>query len=92
MRRGATARFCKEGGGFGRIGVVVDGCLLQTSWVRRGEREGNRQLKSKGTRIMKNNGVEAVYTTSILLYTQKEGKMHASNNEGFNLSSRERKG
>ena len=23
MRRGATARFCKEGGGFGRIGVVV---------------------------------------------------------------------
>ena len=65
---------------------------MQTSWVRRGEREGNRQLKSKGTRIMKNNGVEAVYTTSILLYTQKEGKRQVKNNEGFKPSSRERKG
>lgn len=78
MRRGATARFCKEGGGFGRIGVVVDECLLQTCWVRRGERGGNRQQQSKGTRIMKNNGVQAVYTTSILslLYPEKRKKLH----------------
>ena len=41
---------------------------------------------------MKNNGVEAVYTISILFYTQKEGKRQVKNNEGFKPSSRERNG
>ena len=41
---------------------------------------------------MKNNGGGAVYTISIFYYTQKEGKRQVKNNEGFKLSSRERKG
>lgn len=47
MRRGATARFCKEGGGFGRIGVVVVSvcCKLVGFGGEKGKGIGSNRVK-----------------------------------------------